>query len=95
MGAAGESALGRNDIVAVVGILQHHLLGSIETDLAEPYPEVGMQTLVEKEAQFVLRDAECVGKCEHIHITVFIAQILTPAIQTLLNEFHAFFRNLL
>ena len=32
MGAAGKSALGRNDIVAVVGILQHHLLGCIETD---------------------------------------------------------------
>lgn len=46
MGAAGKSAFGRNDIVAVVGILLHHLLGCIETDLAEPYSEIGMQTLV-------------------------------------------------
>ena len=73
MGAEGKSAFGRNDIVAVVGILLHHLLGCIETDFAKPYSEVGMQTLVEEQTQFVLRDAECVGKCEHIHVTVLVA----------------------
>ena len=93
MGAAGKSAFGRNDIVAVVGILQHHLLGCIETDFAKPYPEIGMQTLVEEQTQFVLRDAECVGKCKHIHITVLVALILTPGIQALLDKVPAFIRN--
>ena len=93
MGAAGKSALGRNDIVAVVGILQHHLLGCIETDPAKPYPEVGMQTLVEEQTQFVLRNAECVGKYKHIHVTVLVALILTPGIQALLNKVPAFIRN--
>ena len=93
MGAAGKSAFGRNDIVAVVGILQHHLLGCIETDFAKPYPEVGMQTLVEKQAQLILRDAERTGKREHIRIAVLVALILTPGIQALLDKVPAFIRN--
>ena len=54
MSAAGESTLGRNDVVAIVRILQHHLLCCIETYLAEPYSEVRVQALVEELAQFVL-----------------------------------------
>ena len=93
MGAAGKSALGRDDVVAVIGIFPHHLLGCTEADLAEPYPEVGMLALVEKQAQLILRDAERTGKREHIRIAVLVSLILTPGIQALLYEVPAFIRN--
>ena len=95
MGAAGKSAFGRDDVVAVIGIFLHHLLGCAETDLAEPYPEVGMLALVEEQAQLILRDAERTGKREHIRIAVLVALILTPGIQFLLDEVPAFIRNYL
>ena len=95
MGAAGKSAFGRDDVVAVVGIFLHHLLGCAETDLAEPYPEVGMLALVEEQAQLILRDAERTGKREHICVAVLVALILTPGIQSLLDEVPAFIRNYL
>ena len=93
MSARREATFCRNDVVAVVGTFCHHLLGCIESYLAEPYSEIGMQTLVEEQTQFVLRNAECVGKCEHIHIAVLVALILTPGIQALLDKVPAFIRN--
>ena len=95
MGAAGKSTFGRDDVVAVIGIFLHHLLGCAETDLAEPYPEVGMLALVEEQAQLILRDAERTGKREHICVAVLVALILTPGIQSLLDEVPAFIRNYL
>ena len=54
MSATRESTLGRNDVVAIIWIFQHHLLCSVEAYLAEPYSEVRVQALIEKQAQIVL-----------------------------------------
>ena len=54
MSATRESTFGRNDVVAIIWIFQHHIFGSVKTSLAEPYSEVGVQALIEKLAQFVL-----------------------------------------
>lgn len=89
MGAAGKSAFGRNDIVAVIGILQHHLLSCIETDLAEPYSECRLHTLIEEYRQFLLGDTQCTGEGQHIHSTVLISQISTPFIKTLPDKLDA------
>lgn len=53
MSARREATFCRNDIVAVVGTFCHHLLGCIESYLAEPYSEGGFQALVEVDTQFV------------------------------------------
>ena len=73
MGATRKSALSRNDVVAIIWIFQHHLFCSVETYLAEPYPEVGVQALVEKQTQIVLRYIKRTRKCHHVRITILIA----------------------
>lgn len=60
MSARREATFCRNDVVAVVGTFCHHLLGCIESYLAESYSEGGFQALVEVDTQFVFRDVECV-----------------------------------
>ena len=60
MSARREATFCRNYVVAVVGTFCHHLLGCIESYLAEPYSEGGFQALVEVDTQFVFRDVECV-----------------------------------
>ena len=59
IGPGREAALGRNDVVAIVGIIQHHPLSRIEADLAEPYTEGGIHALVEEGRQIVLGYAKC------------------------------------
>ena len=59
MSARREATFCGNDVVAVVGTFCHHLLGCIESYLAEPYYEGGFQALVEVDTQFVFRDVEC------------------------------------
>lgn len=93
MSTTRKATFGRNDVVAVVRIFQHHSLRCIETYLTEPYSEIGMQALVKVHAQFILRDTECSGKRKHIYIAVLIATIRTPAIKTFLNEVLAFISN--
>ena len=92
MGATRKSALSRNDVVAIIWIFQHHLFCSVETYLAEPYPEVGVQALVEKQTQIVLRYIKRTRKCHHVRITILIAQIPTPLVKTILDKVPAFLR---
>ena len=54
MSATRESTFGRNNVVAIIWILQYHLLCSIETYLAKPYSEVRVQALVEEQAKIIL-----------------------------------------
>lgn len=54
MSATREATLGRNNVITIVWKFQHHLFCSVETYLAEPYSEVRVQALIEKQAQFVL-----------------------------------------
>ena len=89
MSATRKSALGWNDVVAIIWIFQHHLLGCVETNLAEPYSEVRVQALVEELAQFVLWDTKRTGKCQYVYITVLISKIRTPVIKTFLDEISA------
>ena len=72
MSATRESTLGRNDVVAIIRTFQHHLFGSVETYLTEPYSEVRVQALVEKQAQFVLWYIKCTRKRQYVHITILI-----------------------
>lgn len=95
MGATRKSTLGRNDVVTIVWIFQHHLLGCVETYLAQPYSEVGMQTLVEELTQFILGDTEGTRKCKHVHVAVLITQIGTPAVKAILNKLFTLVRKLL
>ena len=39
--AGREATLGRDNIIAIVREILHHLLGGIKTDVAEPYTEGG------------------------------------------------------
>ena len=43
MGTGREAALGRNDVVVVVGIVEHHLLSSLKTHLGKPDAEGGIK----------------------------------------------------
>ena len=43
IGARREATFGRNDVVAVVGIVEHHLLGSLEAYLGKPDAEGGVK----------------------------------------------------
>ena len=95
MSATRESTLGWNDVVAIIWIFQHHLFCSVETYLAEPYSEVRMQALIEKQAQFVLWYTKCTRKRQHVYITILIAQIHTPLVKTVLNKVSAILRQLL
>ena len=73
MTARREATFCRNDIVAVVGTFCHHLLGCIESYLAEPYSKVRVQALVEELTQFVLGYTKRTGKRQHVYITVLIS----------------------
>lgn len=44
MGTGREAALGRNDVITEVGVIQHHLLGSLKTHLGKPGAEGGIET---------------------------------------------------
>ena len=44
IGAGREAALGRNDVITEVGLLQNHLLGSLKTHLGKPGAEGGIET---------------------------------------------------
>lgn len=89
IGSGREATLGRNDIIAIVRIIQHHLLCCIETDLAEPYSECRLHILVEEYRQFLLGDTQCAGEGQHIHSTVLISQIGTPFVKTLPDKVDA------
>lgn len=93
MSATRESTLGWNDVVVIIWIFQHHLLCSVETYLAEPYSEVRVQALIEKQAQFVLWYTKCTRKRQHIYVAVLIASIRTPLIKLLLYEYSTLLRN--
>ena len=95
MSATRESTLGWNDVVAIIWIFQHHLFCSVETYLAEPYSEVRVQALIEKQAQFVLWYTKCTRKRQHVYITILIAQIHTPLVKTVLDKVSAILRQLL
>ena len=43
MGTGREAALGRNDVITEVGLLQNHLLGSLKTHLGKPETEGGIE----------------------------------------------------
>ena len=43
IGTGGEATFGRNDVVVVVGIVEHHLLCRLETYLGKPDAEGGVQ----------------------------------------------------
>ena len=89
IGSGREATLGRNDIIAIIRIIQHHLLCCIETDLAEPYSECRLHTLVKEYRQFLLGDTQCTGEGQHIHSTVLISQISTPFVKTLPDKVDA------
>jgi hypothetical protein len=44
MGTGREATLGRNDVITEVGVIQHHLLGSLKTHLGKPEAEGGIET---------------------------------------------------
>ena len=48
IGAGREATFGRNDVVAIVRIFRHHLLCSIETNIAKPKSECRLLALVEE-----------------------------------------------
>ena len=89
MSARREATFCRNDIVAVVGTFCHHLLGCIESYLAEPYSECRLHILVEEYRQFLLGDTQRAGEGQHIHSTVLISQISTPFVKTLPDKVDA------
>ena len=43
IGTGGEATFGRNDVVVVVGIVEHHLLCRLETYLGKPDTEGGVK----------------------------------------------------
>lgn len=49
LGAGGEATLHGDDIIAIAGIILHHLLGCLKADVAEPDAEVRLYTLIEIE----------------------------------------------
>ena len=44
MGTGREAALGRNDVITEVGVIPHHLFGSLETHLGKTGAEGGIET---------------------------------------------------
>ena len=94
IGAGRKATFGRNDVVAIVGIFRHHLLCSIETNIAKPYSECRLLALVEEGRKVVFWDVKRARKGEHIHSRIFISQMLTPFIKTFLNLDSALCREL-
>ena len=74
MSATRESTLGRNNVVAIIRILQYHLLCSIETYLAKPYSKIGVQALVEELAKIVRKRIRDAALSTFIHHYTFAAK---------------------
>ena len=58
MGTGREAALSRNDVITEVGVIQHHLLGSLKTHLGKPGAEGGIETGLEVARQLVSADIQ-------------------------------------
>ena len=54
VGAGRESTFGGDDVITIVRVFDHHLLGCRKADVAQPYSERSVQTLIEKEREIVL-----------------------------------------
>ena len=54
VGAGSKTTLGGDDVIAVIGVGNHHFLGCRKADVAQPYSERSVQTLIEKEREIVL-----------------------------------------
>lgn len=67
VGAGSKTTFGGDDVIAVIGIGNHHFLGRSEADVAQPYPERSLQRLVEEEREFVFRDMDRMGEGEEVH----------------------------
>ena len=73
VGAGSKTTFGGDDIIAVIGVGNHHFLGRSEADVAQPYSERSVQTLIEKEREIVLRDMDGMGEGEQVHPPILIA----------------------
>lgn len=67
VGAGSKTTFGGDDIIAVIGVGNHHFLGRSEADVAQPYPERSLQRLVEVYREFVFRDMDRMGEGEEVH----------------------------
>lgn len=67
VGAGSKTTFGGDDIIAVIGVGNHHFLGRSEADVAQPYPERSLQRLVEVYREFVFRDMDRMGEGEQVH----------------------------
>ena len=47
LGTGGEATLQGDDIIAIAGLLSHHLLRRLKADVAEPNAKTRLYTLVE------------------------------------------------
>ena len=47
LGTGGEATLQGDDIIAIAGLLSHHLLRCLKADVAEPNTKTRLYTLVE------------------------------------------------
>ena len=67
VGAGSKTTFRGDDVIAVIGVGNHHFLGRSEADIAQPYSERSVQTLIEKEREIVLRDVDGMGEGEQVH----------------------------
>lgn len=87
--ARGETTLGRDHVVAVMGVLQHHALCSAKTNIAQPHPKRGVQALGEIDGQIGLGDAEGAGQGHEVDRIVFVATLDAPGVDALLDQGNA------
>ena len=87
--ARGETTLGRDHVVAVMRVLQHHALCSAKTNIAQPHPKRGVQALGEIDGQIGLGDAEGAGQGHEVDRIVFVATLDAPAVDALLDQGNA------
>ena len=87
--ARGKPTLGRDHVVAVMGVLQHHTLCSAKTNIAQPHPKRGVQALGEIDGQIGLGDAEGAGQGHEVDRIVFVATLDAPAVDALLDQGNA------
>lgn len=87
--ARGEPTLGRDHVVAVMRVLQHHALCSAKTNIAQPHPKRGVQALGEIDGQIGLGDAEGAGQGHEVDRIVFVATLDAPAVDALLDQGNA------
>ena len=93
VGAGRESTFGGDDIIAVIGVGNHHFLGRSEADVAQPYPERSLQRLVEVYREFVFRDMDRMGEGEEVHPPILIAHRRAPFVQPLLDLLSSILRH--